>query len=137
MIAALLAPLIGPAIEKALSLIPDGNARAKAREDLEKTIIEAANQASIAQTRINEVEAGHASLFVAGWRPFIGWVCGIAIAWSFLVSPLVGWATAIWAPQVVLPVLDTGPLFGLVTAMLGMGGWRAWEKVKGVARNAL
>jgi len=136
-IASLLSPLLGPIVDRVLALIPDGNARAQAKEDLERSILDAANAAATAQTRINEIEAAHTSIFVAGWRPFIGWTCGAGIAWSFLVQPVAAWAVAIWAPHVVLPVLDTGPLFTLVMAMLGASGLRTYEKLKGVARITL
>ena len=134
MLGAILGPLVGPIVNKFVDRIPDPNERARAKEDLEREIVGAANQAAIAQARVNEVEAAHKSVFVAGWRPFIGWVCGAGIAWAFLVQPVASWAAAIWYPEATLPDIETLPLFELVLAMLGMGGLRTVEKMRGVAR---
>ena len=134
MLGAILGPLVGPIVNKFVDRIPDPNERARAKEDLEREIVGAANQAAIAQARVNEVEAAHKSVFVAGWRPFIGWVCGAGIAWAFLVQPVASWAAAIWYPEATLPDIETLPLFELVMAMLGMGGLRTVEKMRGVAR---
>lgn len=133
---ALIQSLIGPVLGPLLDRIPNVNERARAKEAAEAALLEAFNQASLAQTRINEIEAGHKSIFVAGWRPFIGWVCGVAILWSFLVHPVAVWAMKTWGdPSIVLPSIDTDGLYQLVLAMLGMSGLRTFERMKGVARN--
>jgi Sec-independent protein secretion pathway component TatC len=71
------------------------------------------------------------STFVAGWRPFVGWVCGIAIAYNYVVMPFIVWI-AIWidsgAPA--MPMLDTGELMTLLLGMLGLGAMRSYEKTK-------
>jgi hypothetical protein len=132
----LLAPLIGPIINKVVDRIPNPNERAQAREELEKELLNAVTQASLQQTKINEIEAGHRSVFVAGWRPFIGWVCGVGILWSFIIQPIAVWGVkAFGDSSVVLPVIETDGLYQLVLAMLGMGGLRTFEKMRGVARN--
>jgi len=85
------------------------------------------------QIDINKVEAGSSSTFVAGWRPAVGWVCAAALAWQYIVRPGVtfGFATAGHAmPE--LPTID-GQLWELMFGMLGFGGLRTFEKVKGVA----
>ena len=78
------------------------------------------------QTKINEVEAQHRSLFVAGWRPAIGWVCGLAFAYHYVAFPII---RTIY-PNVEFPVLDTEPLFTVLLGMLGLGGLRTFEKLK-------
>ena len=78
------------------------------------------------QTKINEVEAQHRSLFVAGWRPAIGWVCGLAFAYHYVAFPII---RTIY-PDVEFPVLDTEPLFTVLLGMLGLGGLRTFEKLK-------
>ena len=86
------------------------------------------------QADINKEEAKHSNLFVSGWRPFIGWVCGASIAYTFLIVPLalyIGFLVGHPIPKP--PVLD-GNLWELTTAMLGLGGLRTFEKIKGVAR---
>ena len=79
------------------------------------------------QTKINEVEAQHRSIFVAGWRPFIGWCCGLAFAYHFVIFPII---QTIYTEQ-EFPVLDTEPLFTVLMGMLGLGGLRTFEKLKG------
>ena len=130
-----LASLVGPIVSKFVDRIPDGNARARAKESLERELVEAANSAMLAQTEINAVEAQHKSIFVAGWRPFIGGVCGVGIAWSMVVQPVAQWAMIAWGDGTKLPTIDTSYLLELVTAMLGMSGLRTFEKMRGVARR--
>ena len=86
------------------------------------------------QLDINKVEAASPNVFTSGWRPAIGWVCGLARAYTYIGYPLLLWAAAIWWPGVKPPTLGTGDmLFELLLGMLGLGGLRTFEKVKGVA----
>lgn len=85
------------------------------------------NQILELQTKINEVEAQHRSMFVAGWRPSVGWVCSAAFAYHFIVFPII---RTIY-PDVNFPELDTEPLFTVLMGMLGLGGLRTFEKLKG------
>jgi len=79
------------------------------------------------QTKINEIEAGHRTVFVAGWRPFIGWVCGVALAYNFVIRDLFIWITKTAdAP----PALQMEHLMTVLLGMLGLGGLRTFEKVK-------
>ena len=84
------------------------------------------------QIEINKVEASNHNWFVAGWRPAIGWVGALALLYTFLLSPLISWGCQIAHIKVVPPVLDTGMLFNLILAMLGLGGFRTFEKIKKV-----
>jgi hypothetical protein len=86
-----------------------------------------------AQSDINKVEAGSSSLFVAGWRPGIGWVCTLALASQYIARPLVQWGfTLAGHPVPTLPGIDDN-LWQLMFGMLGMGSLRTFEKFKGVA----
>lgn len=87
------------------------------------------------QTDINKVEAASDSVFVAGWRPFIGWVCGSAFAVQYLVGPLLSWGTALYGKPIIFPELDMGAMMTILGGMLGLGGFRTFEKLKGVQRN--
>ncbi len=130
-----LQPMIGPIVNKLVDLIPDPNARKKAKEEFEKELLGAVTQASNAQAKINQVEAAHKSVFVAGWRPFIGWICGVGILWAFVAQPIVVWYLAISGSNLTVPDINTDGLYQLVLAMLGMGGLRTLEKIKGVSRE--
>lgn len=130
-----LQPMIGPIVGKLVDLIPDPNARKKAKEEFEKDLLSAVTQASNAQAKINQVEAAHKSVFVAGWRPFIGWICGVGILWAFVAQPIVVWYLAISGSNLTVPDINTDGLYQLVLAMLGMGGLRTLEKIKGVSRE--
>lgn len=84
------------------------------------------------QADVNKAEAGSTSVFVAGWRPFIGWVCGIGLGTQFLVAPLATWIAALCGKAIMFPPLDLGTLGTLLFGMLGLGGMRTYEKVNGV-----
>lgn len=90
------------------------------------------------QLEINKAEAQHPSIFVAGWRPSIGWIGAIALAYQFILYPLCTWLWAILEVKGWLPngakypaVLEAQELFVIVTGMLGIAGMRSYEKVKG------
>jgi len=85
------------------------------------------NQLLEIQTKINEIEAGHRTVFVAGWRPFIGWVCGFALAYNFVVRDLFIWALK---PESIPPALQMEHLMTVLLGMLGLGGLRTYEKIK-------
>ena len=96
-------------------------------------------QLMLAQLKVNANEATHKSIFVAGWRPFIGWVGGSAMAYQFVLYPLLVWVWAVLQVNDIVPndlspppIMETGALFSIVTAMLGIGGMRSWDKAKGV-----
>ena len=110
--------------------VPDPEAKAKAESELRQNLL----QWDQAQTKIDEAEAANPNLFVSGWRPCLGWVCGIALAFNYL-TPYLGWLAG-WLLHVTVPMppkLD-GSLYELVTAMLGLAGMRSWEKYKGLTK---
>jgi hypothetical protein len=86
------------------------------------------------QAEINKIEAAHRSIFVAGWRPFIGWVCGVGFLWAFLGHPLFEWCVILAGSDITAPHLMTDSLLELVLAMLGLGGLRTVEKLSGKAK---
>ena len=124
-------PLIGAAAQKLLDLIPDPNARAKAAEEYQRALMDIAAKADADQRDINKAEAASASVFVAGWRPMIGWVCAAALAFQYLVRPLWAWASGIWWPGSPPPPELDDMLWQLMFGMLGMGYLRTYEKING------
>ena len=129
-----------PAVSQLLDrIIPDPQARANAK----LAMIQAENaqalqemqlalEADANQTKINEQEAQNANLFVSGWRPFIGWVCGAAFGYHFILQPLLAFAIANSGGKVTLPVFDIQELSTVLMGMLGLGGLRTIEKIKNV-----
>ncbi|MDQ2822234.1 MAG: holin family protein [Pseudomonadota bacterium] len=85
------------------------------------------------QLAINQAEAGNASLFVAGPRPFIMWVCGFAFAYKFILAPAAAFALTAAGHPISLPVLDFTEMSTVLLGLLGLGGLRTVEKIKGVA----
>lgn len=132
-----LMPALGTLIDR---LIPDKAEAEKARLDMEAALQQAAVQGDLAQVEVNKIEAGHSSVFVAGWRPFIGWVCGVALGLYYIPMFIIGMGLWIWAcvqggQLVPRPELGVAEIIGLVMSLLGMGALRSFEKVRGVARQ--
>lgn len=84
------------------------------------------------QTEINKIEAGHRSIFIAGWRPFIGWICGVGLGMHFIAFPLLEWTTALFGNKILAPQVDWQVLMTLVLSLLGLGATRTYEKSKGL-----
>jgi hypothetical protein len=96
------------------------------------------NQQMLAQVEINKIEAGNKSLFVSGWRPFIGWSSGISFAWSGIGAPIVASIyQMITGESIVLPVLAEAMMMPVMMAMLGVAGLRTAERFKGVASDKI
>lgn len=87
------------------------------------------------QVEINKVEASSGSLFVAGWRPFVGWVGGFGLAYSTMVQPLASWIARVVGYSGDFPLIDNQLLLYVLGGMLGIGGLRTIEKIKGVSTN--
>jgi len=112
----------------------DKEKRAKAERDIEKQLTNSLAQIDLAQLGINKTEAAHRSVFVAGWRPFIGWSCGIALCYSYVVQPILVFILAQTGYLVELPRMDLGEMMPVLMGMLGLGGLRTFEKFKKVSK---
>jgi hypothetical protein len=123
-----------PLIDKIVARIPDPAARERASLDMQAELLKAAVAESQSQTEVNKVEAAHQSLFVAGWRPFIGWMGGVALGYAFLLQPILSWFLAIVGVETPLPEPNTETMMALVTAMLGVTAARSFDKWKGTSR---
>lgn len=134
MLAALI-PILGPIFNTIIDrAIPDKNAAAKAKVELETKLLEAATAANQAQLDINKEEAGHRSIFVAGWRPGIGWVCAAALAYQFVLAPLGLWVAGIAGETIPPPPALDDMLWELLAGMLGLAGLRTFEKSRGLTK---
>jgi hypothetical protein len=89
-----------------------------------------------AQSDVNKIEAASTSLFIAGWRPFVGWICGVGLGMSCIVAPLFTWVTTLCGHPTPFPDLNNPILQSTLAGMLGLGyGLRTYEKLKDVASN--
>ena len=86
-------------------------------------------QLALAQIKLNTNEAQHPSIFVAGWRPAVGWICAIILMFNFIIGPILG------AFGLIVPVLDAAAMMPVLLGMLGIGGMRSFEKMNGVHRD--
>tara|TARA_R110000803_G_scaffold76565_1_gene141225 strand:- start:934 stop:1320 length:387 start_codon:yes stop_codon:yes gene_type:complete len=125
---------IGEAVTAGLKVldkfIPDPELKAKMEAELRKGLLEA----DMGQMEVNKAEAAHRSIFVAGWRPFIGWVCGSAFAMHFVGIPVLQ-IVAIYADFVPpLIAFDMESLLTVMLGILGLGGMRSFEKFKGITK---
>ena len=105
-------------------------------EKLDKKILMQRIQQKLAEKQldVNAKEAGHRSIFVSGWRPFIGWCGGFALAFEFILSPGIEWYSKFAGLNLTAPEIQTGPLLAIVTSMLGVAGLRSFEKSKGLTK---
>ena len=127
--------MIGQVIEVADKVlgkfIPDKNLKMK----LQKEMTMAFHDANLAQIELNKQEAAHKNIFVAGWRPFVGWICGIALAYHFILSPIIETVLIASGITINLPSFEFSQLSSILMGMLGLGGLRTYEKMKGVSRE--
>ena len=87
------------------------------------------------QLAVNQAEAGHPSVFVSGWRPAIGWICGGACAWNWIGLPIAQAALVFFGYEMTLDSADLTEMLPILIGMLGLGGLRTYERVQGVARQ--
>ena len=125
---AAISALIGPVSAILDKVIPDKDLREKLSHEIATMAERHSQEQVMAQIEVNKVEAAHKSLFIAGWRPAIGWICGFALFYSTIISPILG----IW---VVVPEVDVLLLTTVLMGMLGLGAMRSFEKTKGVSRE--
>lgn len=114
-------------------LFPDQQQKAAAELELLKMTQEGDLKVVLAQLEVNAKEAQHASIFVAGWRPFVGWTCGIGMVYQTVLHNILQWLSVMngWPP---LPAPDTETLIYVLFAMLGVAGLRTYEKKTGVSK---
>tara|TARA_R100000808_G_scaffold251_2_gene1491 strand:+ start:258 stop:662 length:405 start_codon:yes stop_codon:yes gene_type:complete len=124
-------PVAGEVIDR---LVPDKNGAAKAKQELEKALVHAEVSGLIGQIETNKIEAASRSVFIAGWRPFIGWSCGAAMAYSYVLQPILAFALAQTGHLIELPRVELGEMMPVLLGMLGLGGMRSFEKFKGVSK---
>lgn len=124
-------PFVGDIIREVGETVREAIPDADKRLEVESQLQTLEYQLLQGQLEVNKQEAASSSLFVAGWRPFIGWTCGAALAYTWILAPVM----KVMFKLVELPVIDPSQIFPIVTAMLGVAGMRTYEKVRGVATS--
>tara|TARA_Y100001972_G_scaffold123044_1_gene169660 strand:+ start:418 stop:798 length:381 start_codon:yes stop_codon:yes gene_type:complete len=104
------------------------------KQKLEHELKTELHRANMAQIEVNKVEAQHRTVFVAGWRPFTGWVCATALAYHFIIEPVLVFFLSWYGIQIQLPQFDMGSLLTVLMGMLGLGGLRTYEKKLGLTK---
>ena len=123
--------VIGVAGKVLDKFVEDKDLKTKLSHELKTQIV----SLDLAQAQTNLEQAKHSSIFVAGARPAIMWICAFGLAWQFVFQPVAVWGIALSGADVVLPVIQTEGLMSLTLALLGLGSIRTAEKWKGVQRN--
>ena len=123
--------VIGVAGKVLDKFVEDKDLKTKLTHELKSQIV----SLDLAQAQTNLEQAKHPSIFVAGARPAIMWICAFGLGWQFVFQPVAVWAIAVGSIDIVLPIIQTEGLMSLTLALLGLGGMRSFEKSKGIQRN--
>ena len=123
--------IVGVAGKVLDKFVADKDLKAKLDFELRK----AYSDANLAQIDVNKEQAKHPSLFVAGARPSIMWICAFGLGWRFVFLPIAAWYIAVTGQAIPLPEIETEGLMSLTLALLGLGGMRTFEKKNGTHRN--
>lgn len=129
--------LVAPLLELGSSLIdrmfPDAEKKAAAELELLKLTQDGDLKKILGQLEINAKEAAHPSVFVSGWRPYVGWICGLGFAYHTIIHNILAWVAIIYAKPAP-PQLDSELLIYVLGGMLGIAGLRTYEKKSGVTK---
>ena len=127
--------LIGPVTGLLDKFIEDKDQKAALAHELATMADKHAQDLALAQIGVNEAEASSGSLFKGGWRPFIGWVCGSAFAYHYVIQPVIIFGVTVAGVDIPeLPQFDMSSLMTVMMGMLGLGGLRTYEKQKGLSK---
>jgi len=114
-------------------VVPDKNEAQKAKDELNKAVIEQGFQIDLGQIGIDQIEAESDNIFKSGWRPMVGWVCASAFALQFLIFPIINWVLMAFHQTAIEVPFNVDMLMYALGGLLGLGGMRTYEKMKGVA----
>ena len=126
-----LLPVVGDVLDR---FFPNKEEKEKAAREIEAQLAEHLAKIDLAQLEVNKQEAAHRSIFIAGWRPFVGWTCGLALFYTYVAQPIAMFVMAQTGDLVQLPHLDLSTMMPVLLGMLGLGGLRTYEKFKGVTK---
>jgi hypothetical protein len=127
--------LIGPITSLLDKFVEDKDQKAKLAHEVATMAQKHAHELAKAQLEVNKAEAAHKSMFVAGWRPSVGWVCCAGLASNYLFIPMANFVLVISGSTITVPALDLSGMMPVLMGMLGLGAMRSYEKVNGVSRE--
>ena len=131
----MLQALIGPVTGLLDKFIEDKDQKNALAHEIATMSERHAQQLALSQIEVNKAEAASGSVFKGGWRPFIGWVCGFAFAYHFILQPILIFGTAVAGISLPpLPEFDMSQMMPVLLGMLGLGGLRTYEKNKGITK---
>jgi len=131
---AILNALIGPVTGLLDKFIEDKDQKAALAHEIATMSQKYAQEIAQGQMAINEVEAASSSLMVSGWRPFIGWTCGLGMFGNFITIPFSNFVLALLELDIVIPLVPLETMMPVLMGMLGLGAMRTYEKKSGVSR---
>jgi hypothetical protein len=127
--------LIGPVTGLLDKFIQDKDLKAKLAHDIATMAEKHSHENALAQIEVNKIEAASSDFFKSSWRPFIGWVCGVAFAYHFVLQPIIIFVVALFGAEIpALPEFDMASLMTVLGGLLGLGGLRTYEKSKGLTK---
>ena len=126
--------LIGPITGLLDKFIPDADTKAKLAHEVATMAEEHAQEIAKGQMEINAVEAANSNVFVSGWRPFIGWTCGLGMFGNFITIPFSNFVLALFEVNIVIPLVPLETMMPVLMGMLGLGAMRTYEKKSGVSK---
>jgi|TARA_R110002153_G_scaffold6636_1_gene30446 hypothetical protein len=131
----MLEQLIGPVAGLLDKFIEDKDTKNALAHEISTMAERHAQELAKGQLEVNKAEAASASLFVAGWRPAVGWVCVLGMASNFVLIPIVNFILALAGSAITVPLIDTSTMMPVLLGMLGLGAMRSAEKIKKVSRE--
>lgn len=131
----MISALIGPVSDILDKFIPDRDLKERLSHEIATMAERHAQEKVMAQIEVNKVEAAHKNMFVAGWRPAIGWICALGMAGNFLIIPFVNMGLELAETGVNVPMIPLSEMMPVLMGMLGLGAMRTYEKTNGVARE--
>lgn len=131
----LISSLVAPVSGLLDKFIEDKDQKAALAHEIATLADKQANEQAVAQIELNKVEAAHKSMFVAGWRPAVGWVCALAMLLNFILIPFINLGLEFGGLDLQLDLIDMETMMPVLFGMLGLGGMRTAEKLKGVQRE--
>jgi hypothetical protein len=126
--------LIGPVTGLLDKFIPDADTKAKLAHEVATMAENHAQELAKGQMEINAVEAANSNVFVSGWRPFIGWTCGLGMFGNFITIPFSNFVLALFGIDIVIPLVPLETMMPVLMGMLGLGAMRTYEKKSGVSK---